>query len=129
MKQGGGQMWLFGGEFASPTQSQFYHYKDLWVLYFNSNKWEKIRYCFLPYFTVLKTTELEDCVCVSSSGTALPAEKRSVEYGVNASNAHRQVLCFLRCSVAGGPSARSGHRMVVAKKQIIVFGGFHDSHK
>ena len=30
---GGGQMWVFGGEFASPSQSQFYHYKDLWVFH------------------------------------------------------------------------------------------------
>lgn len=26
-----------------------------------------------------------------------------------------------------GPSARSGHRMVHMKKQLIVFGGFHDN--
>lgn len=32
-----GQLWVFGGEFASPTQSQFYHYRDLWVCYFFAN--------------------------------------------------------------------------------------------
>lgn len=37
-----GQLWVFGGEFASPTQSQFYHYKDLWVLHLATNQWEKI---------------------------------------------------------------------------------------
>lgn len=26
-----------------------------------------------------------------------------------------------------GPSARSGHRMVHSKKQLVVFGGFHDN--
>ena len=44
VRQGGGQMWVFGGEFASPSQSQFYHYKDLWVWHFHSNKWEKVTY-------------------------------------------------------------------------------------
>lgn len=29
----------------------------------------------------------------------------------------------------GGPSARSGHRMLVHKKRIILFGGFHDGGK
>lgn len=67
-----GQLWLFGGEFASPTQSQFYHYRDLWVYHINNKQWEKI----------------------------------------NAPN---------------GPSARSGHRMVLIKKQIFLFGGFHDN--
>ncbi|XP_033754886.1 kelch domain-containing protein 4-like [Pecten maximus] len=42
LKQGGGQLWIFGGEFASPTQSQFYHYKELWVYHIKDKAWEKI---------------------------------------------------------------------------------------
>jgi N-acetylneuraminic acid mutarotase len=38
-----GQLWVFGGEYASPTQSQFYHYNDLWVYHMSMKKWEKIR--------------------------------------------------------------------------------------
>lgn len=67
-----GQLWVFGGEYASPTQSQFYHYRDLWVFHLSMRKWEKI-------------------------------------------------------GASGGPSSRSGHRMVCVKKQLIVFGGFHDN--
>ncbi|XP_014674445.1 PREDICTED: kelch domain-containing protein 4-like isoform X1 [Priapulus caudatus] len=72
MQQEGGQLWIFGGEFASPTQSQFYHYKDLWVYHISKKQWEKI-------------------------------------------NAH------------GGPSSRSGHRMLASRKELVVFGGFHDN--
>ncbi|XP_060520369.1 kelch domain-containing protein 4 [Cylas formicarius] len=67
-----GQLWIFGGEFASPTQSQFYHYRDLWVYHLGEKKWEKI-------------------------------------------------------SPTNGPSARSGHRMIILKKRLVVFGGFHDN--
>ncbi|KAG8223617.1 hypothetical protein J437_LFUL003485 [Ladona fulva] len=67
-----GQLWIFGGEFQTPSQSQFYHYRDLWVFRLAEKKWEKI-------------------------------------------------------NAPGGPSARSGHRMVYSKRQIIVFGGFHDN--
>ena len=70
--QSGGQLWIFGGEYVSPSESQFYHYKDLWCYHFVSRRWEKI-------------------------------------------------------SQTGGPSARSGHRMVMAKKHLVVFGGFHDN--
>lgn len=28
---------------------------------------------------------------------------------------------------SGGPSGRSGHRMVACKRQLIIFGGFHES--
>ncbi|XP_070253866.1 kelch domain-containing protein 4 isoform X3 [Myotis yumanensis] len=70
--QGGGQLWIFGGEFASPDGEQFYHYKDLWVLHLATRTWEQVR-------------------------------------------------------SPGGPSGRSGHRMVAWKRQLILFGGFHES--
>ena len=40
--QSGGQLWIFGGEFASASESQFHHYRDLWVFHFTSKRWEKI---------------------------------------------------------------------------------------
>ncbi|KAF1387187.1 hypothetical protein PFLUV_G00102750 [Perca fluviatilis] len=70
--QGGGQLWVFGGEFASPNGEQFYHYKDLWVLHLATHTWENIK-------------------------------------------------------APGGPPGRSGHRMVLSKKQLLVFGGFHEN--
>uniref|UniRef100_A0A7G3AUG2 Kelch domain-containing protein 4 n=1 Tax=Lutzomyia longipalpis TaxID=7200 RepID=A0A7G3AUG2_LUTLO len=70
----GGQLWLFGGEFASPSQLQFHHYNDLWVFHIKNRQWEKI-------------------------------------------------------AAPGGPSARSGHRMVLLKKRLFVFGGFHDNNQ
>lgn len=72
VSQQGGQMWVFGGEFSSHSQAQFYHYKDLWVLHLRDRRWEQIK-------------------------------------------------------APGGPSARSGHRMIAMKKQLFVFGGFHDN--
>ncbi|XP_050398293.1 kelch domain-containing protein 4 [Patella vulgata] len=70
--QGGGQLWIFGGEFSSSSQSQFYHYRDLWVYHIKDKQWQMI-------------------------------------------------------SAPGGPSSRSGHRMVLWKKLLVVFGGFHDN--
>ncbi|XP_033897769.1 kelch domain-containing protein 4 [Acipenser ruthenus] len=72
VSQAGGQLWVFGGEFASPDGEQFYHYKDLWVLHLATKTWEQIK-------------------------------------------------------ATGGPSGRSGHRMVACKRQLVVFGGFHES--
>ncbi|XP_019749839.1 kelch domain-containing protein 4 [Hippocampus comes] len=72
VSQGGGQLWVFGGEFASPNGEQFYHYKDLWVLHLATHTWENIK-------------------------------------------------------APGGPSGRSGHRMALSKRQLLVFGGFHES--
>uniref|UniRef100_A0A8C6AMD8 Kelch domain containing 4 n=1 Tax=Monodon monoceros TaxID=40151 RepID=A0A8C6AMD8_MONMO len=41
--QGGGQLWIFGGEFASPDGEHFYHYRDLWVLHLATRTWEQVR--------------------------------------------------------------------------------------
>lgn len=37
-----GELWIFGGEFSSPSESQFYHYRDLWVFHIGEKRWEKI---------------------------------------------------------------------------------------
>ena len=50
LRQCGGQLWIFGGEFASPSQLQFYHYKDLWVLHLKDKRWEKIGSVLSPIF-------------------------------------------------------------------------------
>ncbi|XP_078433085.1 galactose oxidase/kelch repeat superfamily protein [Wolffia australiana] len=65
-------MYIYGGEFTSPNQERFHHYKDFWRLDLKSNQWEQL---------VLK----------------------------------------------GCPSPRSGHRMVLHKHKIIIFGGFYDT--
>lgn len=65
-------VFVFGGEFTSPNQERFHHYKDLWRLDLITNTWEQL---------LLK----------------------------------------------GCPTPRSGHRMVLYKHKIILFGGFYDT--
>ncbi|PKU67818.1 Epithiospecifier protein [Dendrobium catenatum] len=65
-------IYIFGGEFTSPNQERFHHYKDFWMLDLKTNQWEQL---------LLK----------------------------------------------GCPTARSGHRMVIYKHKIIIFGGFYDT--
>ncbi|CAG5053780.1 unnamed protein product [Parnassius apollo] len=66
-----GELWVFGGEFTSPTETQFYHYKDLWCFSLADKKWEKV-------------------------------------------------------IAPNGPSPRSGHRMVLLGRKLLVFGGYCD---
>ncbi|XVE54538.1 hypothetical protein DITRI_Ditri03aG0089800 [Diplodiscus trichospermus] len=65
-------LYIFGGEFTSPNQERFHHYKDFWMLDLKTNQWEQL-------------------------------------------------------NRKGCPSPRSGHRMVLYKHKIIVFGGFYDT--
>ncbi|XP_010555531.1 PREDICTED: kelch domain-containing protein 4 [Tarenaya hassleriana] len=65
-------LYIFGGEFTSPNQERFHHYKDFWMLDLKTNQWEQL-------------------------------------------------------NLKGCPSPRSGHRMVLYKHKIIIFGGFYDT--
>ncbi|CAI9113003.1 OLC1v1013522C1 [Oldenlandia corymbosa var. corymbosa] len=65
-------LYIYGGEFTSPNQERFHHYKDFWMLDLKTNQWEQLNY-------------------------------------------------------KGCPGPRSGHRMVLYKHKIIVFGGFYDT--
>ncbi|XP_071731731.1 uncharacterized protein [Rutidosis leptorrhynchoides] len=65
-------LYIFGGEFTSPNQERFHHYKDFWMLDLKTNQWEQLNY-------------------------------------------------------KGCPSPRSGHRMVLYKHKLVVFGGFYDT--
>ncbi|KAJ3250114.1 hypothetical protein HDU77_007071 [Chytriomyces hyalinus] len=67
-----GRGFLFGGEFVSPNQTTFFHYKDFWSLDLKTYSWEKLE-------------------------------------------------------VGRKPSPRSGHRMVLWKHYIVLFGGFYDA--
>ncbi|KAL2515381.1 Galactose oxidase/kelch repeat superfamily protein [Forsythia ovata] len=65
-------LYVYGGEFTSPNQERFHHYKDFWMLDLKTNQWDQLNY-------------------------------------------------------KGCPIPRSGHRMVLYKHKIIVFGGFYDT--
>lgn len=65
-------LYIFGGEFTSPNQERFHHYKDFWMLDLKTNQWEQL-------------------------------------------------------NLKGCPSPRSGHRMVLYKHKIVIFGGFYDT--
>ncbi|KAJ3000862.1 hypothetical protein HDV02_002325 [Globomyces sp. JEL0801] len=69
-----GLLFLWGGEFVSPNETSFFHYKDFWMMDLKTNAWEKL-------------------------------------------------------DIRGRPPPRSGHRMVVWKHFIVMFGGFYDQNK
>ncbi|KAH8548731.1 galactose oxidase [Umbelopsis sp. PMI_123] len=37
-----GTLFLFGGEFISPNETQFFHYKDFWSFDLKTNQWDKL---------------------------------------------------------------------------------------
>ncbi|KAH8824574.1 galactose oxidase [Flagelloscypha sp. PMI_526] len=45
---GGGKLFLFGGEFSSLSQTNFFHYRDFWVFDIQTHSWDRIDTKVLP---------------------------------------------------------------------------------
>ena len=43
MPTDGGQLFLFGGEFSSPSQQKFHHFRDFWMLDLATWSWEQVQ--------------------------------------------------------------------------------------
>ncbi|WOG92262.1 hypothetical protein DCAR_0311525 [Daucus carota subsp. sativus] len=41
-------LYIYGGEFTSPNQERFHHYKDFWMLDLKTNQWEQLNYKGCP---------------------------------------------------------------------------------
>ncbi|TIB85921.1 galactose oxidase [Wallemia mellicola] len=123
--QGGGKLWLFGGEFAG--HSTFYHFSDFWSFDIQSKEWERIdtkvrpsarsghRMTVFKNFIILyggfhdtgvRTTYLDDLWIFSLDDF----KWRKIEFS----------------PLERKPSARSGFSFLPCPEQneVVVFGGF-----
>jgi hypothetical protein len=180
VSSGGGSVFLFGGEFSSPNQTQFYHYRDLWCLDLSTWTWEQVRRLLSPHFAQSRADLLEDGTL--PQGWHIPSQAGSPPHGGPRLGRSHASTALRRCepppcpppracacqyphsppSIAmppfvsrwphhrhrrhqhhnttapalsprpkveakNGPSARSGHRMVHCRDQLLVFGGFFDN--
>ena len=122
-------MLAFGGEFTSPSQSQFYHHKDLWRLNLNTWEWEELK-------------QKERTSPTPRSGHRMTLWKRTaVLFGgfhdtLTTNGQYFDDLWFLtdldaaatwkRQETSGeGPSKRSAVNLCVYGDTLFLYGGFH----
>ncbi|XP_063594904.1 kelch domain-containing protein 4-like [Penaeus indicus] len=151
LSQGGGQLWIFGGEFTSQSQSQFHHFKDLWVFHFKTKKWEKIH--LKSNLKCIKIFSPGKAPCPRSACQMVPISdgrvliyggyskqklKRDVEKGVTHTDMH--LLCPDKHDTTGlkwkwqsvkqagvRPSPRCGFSLApTGSDKAILFGGVYD---
>ena len=119
----GGQLWVFGGEFASPNNAQFYHYKDLWVLNLKDHKWEQVKSPGGP---------------THRSGHRMTVYKRSIFVFGGFQEYHKNFVYFNDCYLfsltdyawsklnpsGNGPSPRSACQLTVTPSGVLIVGGY-----
>ncbi|XP_057970399.1 uncharacterized protein LOC131159477 isoform X2 [Malania oleifera] len=92
-------LYIFGGEFTSPNQERFHHYKDFWVLDLKTNQWEQLNLKGCPsprYFNDLHVFDLDQF-----KWQEIKPRPGSM-----------------------WPSARSGFQLFVYQDEIFLYGGY-----
>eukprot|EP00873_Tetraselmis_striata_P018332 jgi/Tetstr1/438596/TSEL_027147.t1 len=117
-------LFVFGGEFTSPNQEKFYHYKDVWRLDLTTNEWE--------------------CLPLRGGPSARSGHRMALlkggrillfggYYDVGAEMKYYNDLWVLDCEAMQweavgrahtGPSPRSGCQMVVHGDVLYLHGGY-----
>ncbi|XP_048751852.1 kelch domain-containing protein 4-like isoform X2 [Ostrea edulis] len=125
LKQHGGQLWIFGGEFASPTQSQFHHFKELWVYHIKNRYWERINSPGAP--SSRSGHRMVQCKKLLVVFGGFHDNTRDYKYfnDVHAFNVEDYTWCKL--DISGIPPApRSGCVMAAMPDQyrVTVYGGY-----
>uniref|UniRef100_A0A8D8X188 Kelch domain-containing protein 4 n=1 Tax=Cacopsylla melanoneura TaxID=428564 RepID=A0A8D8X188_9HEMI len=119
-----GQLWLFGGEFSSASESQFHHYKDLWVFRMAEKKWEKVVCKDTP-----PSRSGHRMICVKKHLVVFGGfhdNLRECKYYNDVHIFNLETYSWKRIEPVGtGPSPRSGCQMVpLPDGGILISGGY-----
>eukprot|EP00741_Cyanophora_paradoxa_P017793 tig00021017_g17185.t1 len=118
-------IYIFGGEFASMTQTQFYHYKDLWRLHLPTHSWEALPARHGP------TARSGHRIAVWKNKLVLFGgfydTTRDIKYYNDLFLFDLEELRWQKVEEKGGmpwPTPRSGFQMVSNENGVYVFGGY-----
>ncbi|CAH1780098.1 unnamed protein product [Owenia fusiformis] len=123
VKQGGGQLWIFGGEFESPSQSQFYHYRELWVLHLQKKQWEKVNAPNSPSArSGHRMVQFKKSLVVFGG---FHDNTRSYKYYNDVYTFDLENYQWTKLLPSGTPPPpRSGCQMVVTNNGVVIYGGY-----
>ncbi|XVF49706.1 hypothetical protein PTKIN_Ptkin04bG0034800 [Pterospermum kingtungense] len=118
-------LYIFGGEFTSPNQERFHHYKDFWMLDLKTNQWEQLN--------------LKGCPSPRSGHRMVLYKHKIIAFGgfydtLREVRYHNDLYIFdldefkwqeIKPKLgAMWPSARSGFQFFVYQDQIFLYGGY-----
>jgi len=120
------QLIMFGGEFFNGNQA--FVYNDLFIYTPKQDRWHQVK------SRGPAPRSGHQAVSVPSAGGQLWVFGGEFTNQTETQFHHYKDFWMFslaskqwqKIGVAGAPSSRSGHRMVVCKRKIYVFGGFHD---
>ncbi len=120
---------LFGGEYFNGQTTQLYN--DLFFFNVAKNEWRKVSCPTSPlprssHQMAVLERDNEGQVYVFGGEFTSPNGNQFHHYN-DLWLLHLSSNQWEKIAAKGGPSARSGHRMVAYKRKLFVFGGFYDN--
>ncbi|CAD6263288.1 unnamed protein product [Miscanthus lutarioriparius] len=118
-------IYMFGGEFTSPNQERFHHYKDFWTLDLKTNQWEQILAKGCPSACSGHRMVLYKHKIVLSGG--FYDTLREVRYYNDLHVFDLDHFKWEEIKPRPGclwPSPRSGFQLAVYQDQIYLYGGY-----
>ncbi|KAE8707468.1 kelch domain-containing protein 4-like isoform X2 [Hibiscus syriacus] len=119
-------LYIFGGEFTSPNQERFHHYKDFWMLDLKTNQWEQLN--------------LKGCPSPRSGHRMVLYKHKIIAFG-GFYDTLREVRYYNDLHIfdldefkwqeikpklgSMWPSARSGFQFFMYQDQIYLYGGYY----
>nr|XP_018895787.1 PREDICTED: kelch domain-containing protein 4 [Bemisia tabaci] len=119
---------LFGGEFYNGSKNTIYG--DFYMYNLNKKEWTAIKAPNHPPPRCghqMVGTTIDGGQLWMFGGEYLSASSSQVHHYKELWLYHITNKIWQKINAPNGPSARSGHRMVLCKKQLIVFGGYYDN--
>lgn len=123
-----GKLFVFGGEYTSPSSSQFHHWKDCWMFDLKENKWDKLDIPTPPARSGHRMTVWKDFIVLF--GGFYDNYKTTKYYDdlwIFDTNEYKWEKVELSAFLSK-PSARSGFQLFTHEDTIYLYGGYCKKH-
>ena len=121
---GGGQLWCFGGEFASTKQTNFHHYRDLWVYSIAERTWEKVETKVRPNARSGHRMAMWKHFIVLFGGFVDTGARTTYLQDLWVFDTYEYKWKEIKQNDLRRPSARSGFSFLSTPEGIVLYGGY-----
>lgn len=121
---GGGQLWCFGGEFASTKQTNFHHYRDLWVYSIAERTWEKVETKVRPSARSGHRMAMWKHFIVLFGGFVDTGARTTYLQDLWVFDTYEYKWKEIKQNDLRRPSARSGFSFLSTPEGIVLYGGY-----
>lgn len=118
---------MFGGEWLDSDKDRMYVYADIYILDVEKLRWKRIISPGGPMPRTSHQAVVTRAYMYVFGGEFTSVNQKNFKHYSDLWRLELSSWIWEKLPTKGGPSARSGHRMVLHKGKLLLFGGFYDT--